>query len=89
MPNGHQDYSRRLPLRQPSALTEPALAKNIYTLIKGTVGEILAVFTATAMRVIRSDKKRIDRQIPGRTDYIPPSAQRGVGYSRLMQLLNH
>lgn len=77
-----QTFARRLPLREPSDLTEPALAARILTLAEGLIGGVAAILRAAAVEAVRSGRERIDRPLLDRIGFVPPSALEGFAAAR-------
>ena len=75
-----EDYARllnslvaELPLRRESELTEEPLAKAIFRVSEGLIGEIVQNITATAAAAVRSGDERITLALFKAMDFAPPS----------------
>lgn len=77
-----QTFARRLPLREPSDLTEPALAARILALAEGLIGGVAAILRAAAVEAVRCGRERIDRPLLDRVGFVPPSALEGFAAAR-------
>ncbi len=69
-------FERRLPLRKPSSLADPALADKLLAMCEGTIGELSALLTDDAVEAIRSGRERIDSKLLDRIGWMQPSARR-------------
>ncbi len=67
-----------LPLRQPSHLARPALARKILASAEGVLGEVLTIVTRAAVRAISSGTEAITLKIIDEIGFIPPSQRRRV-----------
>lgn len=67
-----------LPLRQPSHLARPALARKILASAEGVLGEVLTIVTRAAIRAISSGTEAITVKIIDEIGFIPPSQRRRV-----------
>jgi hypothetical protein len=67
-----------LPLRQPSHLARPALARKILASAEGVLGEVLTIVTRAAVRAISSGAEAITVKIIDEIEFIPPSQRRRV-----------
>jgi len=67
-----------LPLRQPSHLARPALARKILASAEGVLGEVLTIVTRAAIRGILSGTEAITVKIIDEIGFIPPSQRRRV-----------
>jgi hypothetical protein len=56
-------FERHLPLRRPSNLTDPDLARRILTLAGGLIGGIAAILRQAAVAAIESGHEQIDRSV--------------------------
>jgi hypothetical protein len=65
-----------LPLRRPSGLSEPGLARIIMTAAEGLLGEITAFIIQAAVYAIRSGQECITRETLENVYFIPPSRRR-------------
>lgn len=65
-----------LPLIRSSDLSDEKLAREIFRLSEGLIGEIMAVVTAAAIAAVRSGTERITRSGLGQLCYIPLSQRR-------------
>lgn len=69
-------FERRLPLRKPSSLAEPALGDKLLTKSEGWIGELSMLLTDAAVEAIRSGRERIDAKVLDRIEWVPPSSRR-------------
>jgi hypothetical protein len=67
-----------LPLARRSDLSEEPLAREIFRLSEGLIGEIVAVVTAAAVAAARSGAERVTRASIDALDYVPVSRRRGA-----------
>jgi hypothetical protein len=67
-----------LPLRQPSHLARPALARKILASAEGVLGEVLTIVTRAAIRAISSGTEAITVKLIDEIGFIPPSRRRRV-----------
>jgi len=67
-----------LPLRQPSYLARPALARKILSSAEGVLGEVLTIVTRAAIRAITSGVEAITAKTIDEIGFIPPSLRRRV-----------
>lgn len=65
-----------LPLRQPSHLARPALARKILASAEGVLGEVLTLVTRAATHAISSGTEAITMKTIDEMDFIPPSQRR-------------
>ncbi|WP_352988679.1 hypothetical protein [Mesorhizobium sp. M1233] len=68
-----------LPLTRASDLSDEPLARMIFQLSKGLIGEIVAIVTTVAAAAARSGTERITRVVIDDLDYIPVSKRRRPG----------
>jgi len=67
-----------LPLARHSDLSEEKLAREIFRLSEGLIGEIVAIATAAAVAAVRSGAERITRASIDELNYVPVSRRRGA-----------
>ena len=67
-----------LPLRQPSGLSDSALAQKILTAAEGILGEVLAIVTRAAVRAVTSGTESISTQTLDEIGFMPPTERRRV-----------
>jgi hypothetical protein len=67
-----------LPLRRPSRLTEPAMARKILSAAEGILGEIVTIVTRAAVQAVTSGAEAISAELIDGTGFIPPSERRRV-----------
>ena len=67
-----------LPLRKPSGLAEPVLAKAIFARSEGVLGEIVAIVTRAAAEAVRSGSEAITPRLIVNSGFTPPSDRRRV-----------
>lgn len=67
-----------LPLAQVSNLSDERLARHIFNLSEGLIGEIVAIVTKAVIAAIRSGAERITRPGLNELDYLPISQRRGA-----------
>jgi hypothetical protein len=65
-----------LPLRQPSHLARPALARKILASAEGVLGEVLTIVTRAATGAISSGAEAITMNIIDQMGFVPPSQRR-------------
>lgn len=65
-----------LPLAASSDLSEEKVAREIFRLSEGLIGEIVAIVTAAAVRAARSGVERITKTAIDELDYVPVSRRR-------------
>ncbi|MEW6439055.1 TniB family NTP-binding protein [Rhizobium sp. 60-20] len=65
-----------LPLARSSDLSDEKLAREIFRLSEGLIGEIVAVVTAAAIAAVRSGAERITKSDLGQLCYVPLSQRR-------------
>jgi hypothetical protein len=65
-----------MPLRQPSGLAEPALARKILTVSEGVLGEIVSLIVQAAVAAIRQGHEAIRMQLLDDICFIPPTQRR-------------
>ena len=65
-----------LPLRHPSHLAKPALARKILASAEGVLGEVLTIVTRAATRAIATGVEAITIEVIDETGFIPPSQRR-------------
>lgn len=69
-------FERSIPLRNPSNLTDGALADKIYSMSEGYLGEISRVLEGAAVRAIETGQERIDKKLLDGIGWISPSDRR-------------
>lgn len=67
-----------LPLAHRSDLSDEQLAREIFRLSEGLIGEIVAIVTAAAVAAVRSGAERITGAAIDALDYVPVSRRRGA-----------
>jgi hypothetical protein len=67
-----------LPLRKPSALSEPVLAGKIFAMSEGVLGEIVAIVTRAAAAAVLSGAEAISPRLIEKSGFMPPSGRRRV-----------
>lgn len=67
-----------LPLRSPSDLARPALARRIFAASEGILGEVVTLVTRAAERAVVSGKESISLEVIDKTTFTPPSERRRV-----------
>ena len=67
-----------LALARRSDLSEEKLAREIFRLSEGVIGEIVAIVTTAAVAAARSGAERITRALIDELNYLPASRRRGV-----------
>jgi len=65
-----------LPLRRPSHLAKPALARKILASAEGVLVEVLTIVTRAATRAIATGVEAITVEVVDETGFIPPSQRR-------------
>jgi len=69
-------FERTLPLREPSRLAEEQMARHLFALSEGSLGELSVLLTSAAVSAVQSGAERIDAQVLATIDWIPPSERR-------------
>jgi hypothetical protein len=69
-------FEASLPLREPSALSTPAMRALILRRSEGTIGEMAALLIAAARLALTNGRERIDTEIIAAADYRAPSERR-------------
>lgn len=69
-------FERAIPLRQPSNLTEGALADKIYSMSEGCIGEIASLLVDAAVKAVETKQEHIDKKILDRIGWVAPSDRR-------------
>jgi hypothetical protein len=69
---------RILPLREPSNLQRPPLARLLVDLIDGKIGELFTLLTAAMVEAIRTGHERIDEGIITKVQDIAPARRKGA-----------
>ncbi len=69
-------FASMLPLRHPSHLNDPDVARFILDTSEGTIGEIAALLASAAVYAIEQGIDRIDKRVLAAADYDSPSARR-------------
>lgn len=69
-------FERSVPLRNPSNLTDGALADKIYSMSEGYLGEISRVLESAAVRAVETGLERIDKKLLDGIGWISPSDRR-------------
>ena len=69
-------FERTLPLREPSRLAEEQMARHLFALSEGSLGELSVLLTSAAVSAVQSGAERIDTQVLVTIDWIPPSERR-------------
>lgn len=79
----NEDYLRllstfeiMLPLKNKSTLTEIDLARKIYSMSDGLLGEISSILVNASVQAIESGKEKISIELLDELDWIPPSQRR-------------
>ena len=68
-----KSFESIFPLRHPSILNEPFLAKTILAKTEGAIGEISNLLNSAAIAAIQSGEERISVKILNNCGYLPPS----------------
>jgi hypothetical protein len=71
-------FAAVLPLRRPSNLNAPDIARFILDKCEGTIGEIAALLTNAAVFAIESGTECIDKRVLLAVDYESPTERRRV-----------
>ena len=77
-------FARRLPLRLPSALTNPDLAAHILARSEGLIGAISRLLRQAAVQAVRTGHERIDREVLDRVKTTTPAAIEALAASELL-----
>ncbi len=67
-----------LPLRRPSLLSKPSIARKIHTAAGGILGEVVAIVTRAAVHAITTGSERITARLMDETGYRSPTERRRV-----------
>lgn len=67
-----------LPLKNPSHLADPIIARKILSLSEGILGEILTIVTRAAVRAVATGTEAITEDVLAETVFTPPSERRRV-----------
>ena len=67
-----------IPLRRPSGLAEPALARKILLAAEGILGEVVSIVTRAAVRAVTCGCEAITSELIDETGFIAPSERRRV-----------
>jgi hypothetical protein len=65
-----------LPLKEPSELHRPEMAKRLVELMDGKIGELVTIVNAAAIEAIRAGKERIDMELITKVQVIAPAYRR-------------
>lgn len=68
-----KSFESIIPLRQPSALHDVALATKILAMSEGTIGETSTLLNTAALHAIRTGEERISVEVLNACDYASPS----------------
>lgn len=69
-------FERSIPLRNPSNLTDGALADKIYSMSEGYLGEISRVLESAAVRAVETGQECINKKLLDNIGWISPSDRR-------------
>jgi hypothetical protein len=69
-------FERTLPLREPSRLADEQMARHLFALSEGSLGELSVLLTSAAVSAVQSGAERIDAQVLAAIDWVPPSERR-------------
>lgn len=69
-------FERSVPLRNPSYLTDGALADKVYSMSEGYLGEISRLLESTAVKAVETGYERIDKKMLDGIGWISPSDRR-------------
>ena len=69
-------FAASLPLRQPSPIATPDMARYLLTRSEGTIGELARLLMATAIAAVESGEEAINAHTLGMADYAGPSERR-------------
>lgn len=69
-------FERMLPLKEPSGLSGKAIAKKVFEMSEGVIGEVSDVLTEAAVNALREGKERIDMMQLNSMDWDKPSDRR-------------
>lgn len=69
-------FEQTLPLRRPSRLTDPALARWIFSMCGGTIGETATLLKTAAVKAIRTNTEQISLPLLESLDWAEPSQRR-------------
>lgn len=77
-------FAAAFPLRRPSNIGTPDMARYLLTRSEGTIGELAQLLSAAAVAAIESGEEVIDRRTLNLADYAGPSERRRVFESELL-----
>jgi hypothetical protein len=77
-------FAAAFPLRRPSNIGTPDMARYLLTRSEGTIGELAQLLTAAAVAAIESGEEAIDRRTLTLADYTGPSERRRVFEAELL-----
>lgn len=69
-------FERTLPLREPSCLADAQMARQLFTLSEGSLGELAVLLTSAAVYAVQSGAERIDARVLAAIAWVPPSERR-------------
>jgi hypothetical protein len=69
-------FEQTLPLRKPSRLTDPTLARWIFSMCGGTIGETATLLKTAAVKAIRTGSEQISLPLLESLDWTEPSQRR-------------
>jgi hypothetical protein len=71
-------FAAAFPLRRPSNIGTPDMARYLLTRSEGTIGELVQLLAAAAVAAIESGEEAIDRRTPALADYAGPGERRRI-----------
>lgn len=77
-------FAAAFPLRRPSGIATPDMARYLLTRSEGTIGELAQLLAAAAVAAIESGEEAIDRRTLALADYAGPSERRRVFEAELL-----
>src|SRR2546426_2729925 len=69
-------FERALPLREPSSLADEQMARKLFALSEGSLGELSVLLTSAAVYAVQSGAERIDAKVLAAIDWVMPSERR-------------
>ncbi len=69
-------FERALPLREPSYLADEQVARKLFALSEGSLGELSVLLTSAAVYAVQSGAERIDAKVLAAIDWVMPSERR-------------
>ncbi|KAB2912946.1 MAG: AAA family ATPase [Dechloromonas sp.] len=74
-----------LPLPDPSDLSEDRMARRLFSLSDGLIGETVSILSAAAVQAVRAGKRRISTAVLDELSYVPLVARREAAVRDMLQ----